>query len=71
MGYKHVISHLKGDLALEDAIGLTARDTRRYAKRQETWFRAELDMVWVLPSDLKMIKKAVERFIQGDSTEIT
>jgi tRNA dimethylallyltransferase len=71
MGYKHVVSHLNRDLSLDEAIGLTARDTRRYAKRQETWFRAEPDMVWVLPGDLKMIKKTIERFIRGDDPEIT
>ncbi|MDQ5984640.1 MAG: tRNA dimethylallyltransferase [Syntrophus sp. SKADARSKE-3] len=70
MGYKHIVSHLKGDLSIDEAITLTARDTRRYAKRQETWFRSEPDTVWFLPGDLKMIKENVKRFIRGDDPEI-
>ena len=71
MGYKHIVSYLKGDVAREDAIGLTARDTRRNAKRPETWFRTDPDIAWVLPGDFGEIKKTVERFIRGDSPEIT
>jgi tRNA dimethylallyltransferase len=35
-------AYLNGTLALDDAISLTQRDTRRYAKRQFTWFRHSL-----------------------------
>src|SRR5207249_4933452 len=37
-GYVHWARHLSGALALEDATRLTVRDTRRYSRRQMTWF---------------------------------
>jgi len=47
IGYREVLRHLAGELSLEDAERLTARATRRYAKRQMTWFRAEEDVYWL------------------------
>ncbi len=37
--YRHMVEHCVGDLALEEAIRRTARDTRHYAKKQRTWAR--------------------------------
>ena len=48
LGYRHAISLLRGNLSREEAIELTQRDTRRYAKRQMTWFRREKDIHWIL-----------------------
>jgi tRNA dimethylallyltransferase len=47
LGYRHAFGVLKGELSREAAIDLTCRDTRRYAKRQMTWFRRETDLHWV------------------------
>jgi tRNA dimethylallyltransferase len=41
IGYRHVIRHLDGLLPLAAAIEQTQRDTRRYAKRQVTWFKSD------------------------------
>ena len=38
LGYTQSIAHLRGELSLEEAISSTQRETRRYAKRQMTWF---------------------------------
>jgi tRNA dimethylallyltransferase len=46
LGYREVIAHLGGDCTLEEAVALTKRNTRRYAKRQGTWFRAEPGVTW-------------------------
>jgi tRNA dimethylallyltransferase len=52
LGYRHAVAFLRGGLSLEEAIELTSRDTRRYAKRQMTWFRKEKDIQWIgLPGD--------------------
>ena len=40
LGYRQAIDFLDGTLSLPEAISLTQRDTRRYAKRQWTWFRS-------------------------------
>ena len=46
LGYREVLSHLRGELSLEEAISTTQRNTRRYAKRQGTWFRREEGVTW-------------------------
>lgn len=49
-GVQAVIRHLKGEIALKEAAGIGATDTRHYAKRQFTWFRHQLDeFEWVAP----------------------
>jgi len=47
IGYRSALACLRGQIGLEEAIEETARDTRRYAKRQMTWFRREPDVHWI------------------------
>ena len=47
VGYKQMAGYLLGDYDYEEAVRLLKRDTRRFAKRQLTWFRAESDVHWV------------------------
>lgn len=47
LGYRHVVAHVQGRLSLDQALALTQRDTRRYAKRQLTWFRRERGVRWI------------------------
>mgnify|MGYP001297339197 FL=1 len=46
IGYKEIIPYLKGEMDLDTAIELLKRNTRRYAKRQYTWFKNKLDVHW-------------------------
>jgi tRNA dimethylallyltransferase len=46
LGYKQVVGFLRGECDLDEAIALTKRQTRRYAKRQWTWFRKEPGVSW-------------------------
>lgn len=47
IGYRELIRHLQGDLPLTEAVRLIQRETRRYAKRQLTWFRQIQEIIWV------------------------
>lgn len=47
LGYKEFFLHLKGFLEREEAINQIKTNTRRYAKRQFTWFRNQFDFPWV------------------------
>jgi tRNA dimethylallyltransferase len=59
-GVPWLIRHLRGEIALDEAAAGGVMDTRRYAKRQVTWFRNQLpDWPW-LPAD------AAEAAIVGD-----
>ena len=46
LGYFRVGQLLRGQISLSEAVALTKRDTRHYAKRQLTWFRRENGVVW-------------------------
>ncbi len=47
LGYRHLIAHLMGEMGLEEAVRQWKRDTRRFAKRQMTWFRREPGVHWL------------------------
>jgi len=47
IGYKEISACLAGEIALDEAVSLIKRDTRRYAKRQMTWFSKENDIYWL------------------------
>ncbi len=47
IGYSEICSFVKGEFPLEEAVRLIKRNTRHYAKRQETWFRRDPEISWV------------------------
>jgi tRNA dimethylallyltransferase len=51
LGYKEVIPHVEGTLSLSESRALLQRNTRRYAKRQVTWFRGDGRYVWLEAGD--------------------
>lgn len=50
IGYKQIAQYHEGKLSLEQAKEETQRESRRYAKRQLTWFRADPEIVWLDPN---------------------
>lgn len=60
LGYKYVLKHLKGEISLEDAISLTKRDTRRFAKRQLTWFKKMEGIHWLEADDRIQLENFLE-----------
>jgi tRNA dimethylallyltransferase len=62
IGYRHVLANLDNTGPWEDTIRMIQRDTRRYAKRQLTWFRRQSNTIWFDgPGDNKAIKEEVHR----------
>lgn len=51
LGLRHLLQHLGGEVSLDDAAALAKRDTRRYAKRQMTWFRNQMPDWEVVPPE--------------------
>ena len=47
LGYKQWSQYLRGTLSRDEAVAMLKRDTKRFAKRQFTWFRREPDAVWI------------------------
>lgn len=64
LGYKHIVSYLTGKISLQEAIRLIKRDTRRYAKRQLTWFKIDPEINWYPANQeiFPLIEKNVEEF---------
>jgi tRNA dimethylallyltransferase len=50
-GYREAARHLAGEWSLDEAIEVTARRTRQYAKRQLTWFRRDPRVTWLPAAD--------------------
>jgi tRNA dimethylallyltransferase len=46
LGYREVMSHLRGEIDLARTVDLVKRNTRRYARRQILWFKREPDVRW-------------------------
>lgn len=46
LGYKELFAHFRGEATLEQAADAIRRETRRYAKRQMTWFRRDERITW-------------------------
>ena len=63
IGYRHIIDYLNGGWGLDEAIRVILKDTRRYAKRQFTWFRADKDAHWVDPENRQGIIDKAFTFI--------
>ncbi|MFN3466825.1 MAG: tRNA (adenosine(37)-N6)-dimethylallyltransferase MiaA, partial [Candidatus Brocadiales bacterium] len=63
LGYAEVIEHLEGKLTLSEVKGLVKRNTRRFAKRQMTWFRSFKEARWLEVKDEgpeETAKRAIE-----------
>ncbi len=65
IGYRQLIRHLAGELSLDEAVELIVRDTRRYAKRQETWFSKVPGIKIVRENERGRIPQLIESFLQS------
>jgi tRNA dimethylallyltransferase len=61
LGYKQVIQYLEGNYDLAEAIAETKKATRRYAKRQLTWFRREQRIKWYLMNNDNNCQSVLDR----------
>jgi tRNA dimethylallyltransferase len=62
VGYCELIDHLDGKTTLEEAVALIQRNSRRYAKRQLTWFRKDPSIRWFDPEDLPGMIQTIDRW---------
>jgi tRNA dimethylallyltransferase len=58
LGYRRLAQHLTGELNLEQAVEKTKTDTRRFAKRQLTWFKREPGLAWCEPNHANIVAQA-------------
>jgi tRNA dimethylallyltransferase len=67
IGYRHMVKVLSGEWSLAEATVALKRDTRRYAKRQMTWFRGDPEYVWVEAGEQDRIFETVRGFLNDVS----
>ncbi|QTA91385.1 tRNA (adenosine(37)-N6)-dimethylallyltransferase MiaA [Desulfonema magnum] len=64
IGYRHIADFLRGRLSYDEALRTLKRDTRRYAKRQLTWFKADSEIEWRDPEETEDILGLVSDFVK-------
>jgi tRNA dimethylallyltransferase len=62
IGYRELCDCLNGKLSLDEAVFQIKQNSRRYAKRQLTWFRAVADIHWIGPEDDSQAVKLIENW---------
>lgn len=63
VGYQEIFGFLEGKYDREEAIRLLKRNSRRYAKRQLTWFKKDSEIQWFNPSEFNQIEKLIDQQI--------
>lgn len=63
VGYREMFDYFDGECTLEEAVELIKRNSRRYAKRQLTWFRRDDSIGWFSPSNLEPIIEFIDNKI--------
>ena len=60
VGYREMFDYFDGTITLAEAIELVKRNSRRYAKRQLTWFRRDEEIGWFVPTELDKIVEFID-----------
>jgi len=60
LGYQQMLRHLDGEWTLEQAREETVRATRRFARRQESWFRRDPRVAWLPADDQDVTARALD-----------
>ncbi|PID89421.1 MAG: tRNA (adenosine(37)-N6)-dimethylallyltransferase MiaA [Bacteroidia bacterium] len=61
VGYKELFEYFAGNISLEKAVELIKRNSRRYAKRQLSWFRRDKTINWFNPEDYDAIVDCIDK----------
>jgi tRNA dimethylallyltransferase len=64
IGYRAVVAHLRGELTEAEAREQTATATRRFARRQDSWFRKDPRILWIRYDDPQLLEKALAAVAQ-------
>ena len=63
IGYRHIASFITGDISREEAVRTMKRDTRRYAKRQMTWFAKRPGIIWAEPGNTACLEPLIKKHL--------
>ena len=71
IGYRQVVEHLRGERTLEETIELVKTRTRKFAKRQMTWFRLQATPIWIELAENEDAEVSVEGILSRYSRSAT
>ena len=60
----YLTEYIRGRLSYDEALRTLKRDTRRYAKRQMTWFKPDSEIRWTEPDQTEDIRRFITDFMQ-------
>jgi len=66
IGYRHLVDFIQGRLSWPEALRTFQRDTRRYAKRQLTWFKADTEIHWVAAENTERMGHLINTFLAAE-----
>jgi tRNA dimethylallyltransferase len=69
LGYRHMVQCLIDGMELSEVLRTMKRDTRRYAKRQITWFRRDQEINWFHPDEGQNILRLAGQFLEQPHSE--
>jgi tRNA dimethylallyltransferase len=64
IGYRHMVNYIRKEWDWQESLDLLARDTRRYAKRQYTWFNQDPEVIWFEVSQQDAILAEINKFLR-------
>ncbi|MFA9370401.1 MAG: tRNA (adenosine(37)-N6)-dimethylallyltransferase MiaA [Labilibaculum antarcticum] len=67
VGYKELFEHFEGNISLEEAVELIKRNSRRYAKRQLSWFNRDKEIEWFHPDQEDEVIQYIENKIKKEA----
>jgi len=69
VGYKEIINYLNKEISFEKAIEFIKRNTRRYAKRQMTWFNKDKRIMWIEVDNQSSFEKIADEILYDIKTQ--
>ena len=64
IGYKHMVNYIDKIWQWDESLAYLARDTRRYAKRQLTWFGRDGEINWFRPDEIEAARSLLNEFVR-------
>ncbi|MCX7769495.1 MAG: tRNA (adenosine(37)-N6)-dimethylallyltransferase MiaA [Proteobacteria bacterium] len=69
IGYKEAVMHIEGKISFDEAINMTIKSTKEYAKRQKIWFKKEKNVQFInaeSPKQLKIFLEKAKKFLHNN-----
>jgi tRNA dimethylallyltransferase len=70
VGYREIFSYLDGKISLDEAVDLVQRNSRKYARKQLTWFRKDNLYPWFHPEETEKMAEYIDLRLKSSRSDI-